>query len=88
MIQYTHTTNQGGHTMLLDKNDIVTAMRNEAYARCRYEVFAEIAKEKGLHYFAKVLKETADNELSHFKEFMRILDLIASITDSPLTAIS
>ena len=42
---------------MLDRNDIVSAMRNEAFARCRYEVFAEIAKEQGLHYLAKVLKE-------------------------------
>jgi rubrerythrin len=73
--------------MLLDKNDIVTAMRNEAYARCRYEVFAEVAEAQGLHYFAKVLKETADNELSHFREFMRILGLIGSVEENIATAI-
>ena len=31
--------------MLLDRNDIVSVMRNEAFARCRYEVFAEVAGE-------------------------------------------
>lgn len=73
--------------MLLEKNDIVTAMRNEAYARCRYEVFAEVATEQGLHYLAKVLKETADNELSHFREFMRMLGLIGSVGENLETAI-
>jgi len=61
---------------VLDKNAILQAAKNEAFARCRYEVFAQVAREEGLHYFAKILEETARNELSHFKEFMMILGLI------------
>lgn len=74
--------------MLLDRNEIISAMKNEAYARCRYEVFAEVAQEQGLIYFAKVLKETADNELSHFREFMRILGLVGSVNDNIKDAIA
>lgn len=62
--------------MLLDKKAIYEVAKNEAFARCRYEIFAEIAHEEGLHYFAKILEETARNELSHFREFMNVLGLI------------
>jgi len=61
---------------MLDRNAILQAAKNEAFARCRYEVFAQVARDEGLYYFAKILDETARNELSHFKEFMTILDLI------------
>lgn len=60
---------------MMNKKEIFEVMKNEAYARCRYEIFAEIAREQGLYYYAKVLEETATNELSHFREFMRILNL-------------
>ena len=68
--------------MLLDNSEIFNAMKNEAFAHCRYEIFAQIATQEGLHYYAKVLKETADNELSHFKDFMRILGLVGSMEEN------
>lgn len=58
------------------RKELENILMNEALARCRYEVFAEIAREEGLHYIAKVLEETAHNELSHVRELMRMLDLI------------
>jgi len=73
---------------MLDRKAIYEVMKNEAYARCRYEVFAEIAREQGLHYFAKVLEEIAINELSHFREFMRILNLNGSTLENLGTAIA
>lgn len=72
----------------MDSQKIFEVMKNEAYARCRYEVYAEIAREEGLHYFAKVLEEIANNELSHFREFMRILNLRGSTFENLNTAIS
>ena len=74
--------------MLLERKDIVEAMKNEAFARCRYELFAEQARSEGLHYFAKVLEETARNELSHFKEFMKILSMIGSTGENLSVAIA
>lgn len=72
----------------MDSKKIFEVMKNEAYARCRYEIYAEIARDEGLHYFAKVLEEIANNELSHFREFMRILNLRGSTIDNLETAIS
>jgi rubrerythrin len=74
--------------MLLNDKDILQAAKNEAFARCRYEVFAEIARKEGLHYFAKILEETANNELSHFREFMDILGLIGNTKDNLEAAIA
>lgn len=79
--------NLGGFAMLLNKDDIYTAMRNEAFARCRYELFAEIADESGLHYYANVLKELAQNEFSHFRGFMNLLGLVGSVEENLRTAI-
>ncbi len=59
--------------MPLDRQDIIKALQNEALARCQYEIYAQIARDEGLHYFAKVLEEIGRNELSHVTEFMRIL---------------
>ncbi len=73
--------------MMLDDKEILEVMKNEAYARCRYEIFAEIAREQGLHYYAKVLEEIAFNELSHFREFMRILNLRGDTLENLKTAV-
>ena len=32
--------------MLLEKKEIINALKNEAFARCRYEIFAEVAREQ------------------------------------------
>lgn len=74
--------------MIFDNKDIYEVMKNEAYARCRYEIYGEIAREQGLHYFANVLEELAFNELSHFREFMRILDLRGNTLENLKTAIN
>lgn len=58
---------------MVDKKRILEVMKNEAFARCRYEIYAEIARSQGLHYYGKVLEELAENELSHFREFMRLI---------------
>jgi rubrerythrin len=72
---------------MLEDKEILEVMKNEAYARCRYEIFAEIAREQGLLYYAKVLEEIAFNELSHFREFMRILNLRGDTLENLKTAV-
>lgn len=72
---------------MLNRNDVYEAMKNEAYARCRYEIFAEQARNQGLHYFSKVLLELSRNELSHFREFMKILNLRDTLSNNLKTAI-
>lgn len=73
--------------MQLDRNELYKALQNEALARCRYELYAEIAHAEGLHYFAKILEETSRNELSHVREFMTILGLLGNTRTNLETAI-
>ena len=73
--------------MQYDKNEIHKALMNEAFARCKYEIYAEIAHAEGLHYFGKILEETANNELSHVREIMRVLGLIKPTKENLTTAI-
>ena len=73
--------------MQLERREIYEALQNEALARCKYEIYAEIAHEEGLHYFGKILEETARNELSHVREFMRLLGLLNSTEENLMTSI-
>lgn len=73
---------------MIDKKEIMEVMKNEAFARCRYEIYAEIARSQGLHYYAKVLEEISRNELSHFREFMRIIKSNGDTLNNLKTAIN
>jgi len=70
-----------------DEREIQSALLNEALARCKYEIYAEIAHAEGLHYFGKILEETANNELSHVREIMGVLGLLKSTKENLSTAI-
>jgi rubrerythrin len=72
---------------MLNRQQLMDVLHGEAMARCRYEIYAEIAHEEGLHYFAKVLEETAGNELSHVRELMKLLGLIGPTLSNLHTAI-
>lgn len=72
---------------MLNRQQLMDVLYSEAMARCRYEVYAEIAHNEGLHYFAKILEETAGNELSHVRELMKRLGLIGSTLSNLDTAI-
>lgn len=72
---------------MLNRQQMMNALQGEAMARCRYEIYAEIARAEGLHYFAKVLEETAHNELSHVRELMKLLGLIGPTLANLDTAI-
>ncbi|MCK8825733.1 rubrerythrin family protein [Fuchsiella alkaliacetigena] len=69
------------------KREIYSVLRQEVLARCRYELFAEIARQEGLHYYAKIFEETAQNELSHAREIFRILGKLGSTEENLRTAI-
>lgn len=63
---------------MLDRQQLIDVLQGEALARCRYEIYAEIARSEGLHYYAKILEETSRNELSHVRELMKILGMYGS----------
>ena len=73
--------------MQYEEREIQKALLNEALARCKYELYAEIAHAEGLHYFGKILEETANNELSHVREIMGVLGLLKTTKENLSSAI-
>ncbi len=54
-------------------DNLKTAFAGESEARNRYTFFAEVAREEGYHYIAKIFEETAENEKYHAMEEYRLL---------------
>ena len=56
------------------EENLQAAFAGESQARNRYQYFARIAREEGYHYIAKIFEETADNEMYHALEELRLLN--------------
>ena len=54
-------------------DNLKAAFAGESQARNKYTFFAEVAREEGYHYIAKIFEETALNELQHAKDHFRML---------------
>lgn len=54
--------------------NLLKAFAGEAQGRNRYEYFSKIAKKEGYEQIAAIFQETADNELSHGKNFFKFLE--------------
>ncbi len=50
------------------------AFAGESQARNKYTFFAQVAREEGYHYIAKIFEETADNERRHAKDHLKRLN--------------
>lgn len=61
---------------VMRRDEMYNVLLEEALASCRYQLFAEQADKEGLHYLAKIFRETSVNELSHVRELMNILELV------------
>ncbi len=53
--------------------NLMAAFQGESEARNRYTFFAEIARNEGYHYIAKIFEETAENEKFHALEEIKLL---------------
>lgn len=52
------------------KENLAAAFAGESQARNKYTYFAQVAREEGYFYIAKIFEETAENEKQHaFDEF-------------------
>ena len=54
--------------------NLKAAFAGESQARNKYTFFAEVAREEGYHYIAKIFEETAFNEMQHAKDHLKLLD--------------
>ena len=53
--------------------NLKAAFAGESQARNKYTFFAEVARQEGYHYIAKILEETAENEKQHAKDHLQLL---------------
>lgn len=56
------------------EKNLLVAFAGESQARMRYGYYAKVAVKEGLHQMAAIFEETADNERSHAKQFLRYLE--------------
>lgn len=53
--------------------NLMAAFQGESEARNRYTFFANVARNEGYHYIAKIFEETAENEKYHALEEIKLL---------------
>ena len=70
-----------------DEN-IKAAFAGESQARNKYTYFAEVARQEGYHYIAKIFEETALNEMEHARTHFKLLGGISTTADNLKEAIS
>jgi len=56
------------------KENLAAAFAGESQARNKYTYFAEVAREEGYYYIAKIFEETAENERQHARDHFKMLD--------------
>lgn len=56
------------------EHNLLASFAGESQARSRYTMFAQKAKEEGYEQIAAVFLETAEQELSHAKQFFSLLE--------------
>lgn len=54
--------------------NLKAAFAGESQARNKYTFFAKVARKEGYHYIAKIFEETADNEMRHAKDHLKLLN--------------
>ncbi|MBF0203435.1 MAG: rubrerythrin family protein [Desulfamplus sp.] len=66
--------------------NLKAAFSGESQARNKYTFFAEIARQEGYHYIAKVFEESAENEKRHANDHFKLLggigDTIANLKEA------
>ena len=56
------------------EHNLLASFAGESQARSRYTLFAEKAREEGYEQIAAVFMETAEQELSHARQFFALLE--------------
>lgn len=70
------------------EENLKAAFAGESQARNKYTYFAKIAKKEGYNYIGALFEETADNEMQHAKEELKLLGGIGSTIDNLKEAVS
>jgi len=68
------------------KENLAAAFAGESQARNKYTYYAEVAREEGYHYIAKIFEETAENERQHARDHFKMLgelgDTLANLKEA------
>ena len=64
------------------EENIKAAFAGESQARNKYTFFADVARQEGYHYIAKIFEETAENEKQHAKDHFSLLEGIGNTIDN------
>lgn len=71
------------------RQDLLTAMKNEAFAHLKYTMFAEQARKNGNEVLAGILEHTAEDEFEkHFKAHAKLYGLLRGDYENLLNAMS
>ena len=80
---------KGGVVDATTRENLLTAMRGEAFAHAKYTLYAEQARRNGHEALAKLFEQTANVELrEHFKEEAELAAFLGSDADNLRDAIS
>ena len=69
------------------EENIRAAFAGESQARNKYTYFAEVARQEGYHYIAKIFEETAENEKQHALDHLKLLNGIGNTVENLQNAI-
>lgn len=68
------------------EKNLMAAFAGESQARNKYDYFAKVARKEGYHYIASIFEETAENEMQHAKEELKMAggigDTIANLKEA------
>jgi len=70
------------------EENLKAAFAGESQARNKYNYFAKVARNQGLHYIAEIFDETAINEMQHAKDEFKLLNGIGDTVANLKEAIS
>ena len=62
--------------------NLARAFAGESQARTRYTVYAQVARQEGYEWVARVFEETADNEAVHAEEFLEQLQKLGGCAEN------
>ena len=62
--------------------NLARSFAGESQARTRYTVYAQVAREEGQEWIARVFEETAANEAVHAEEFLELIKKLGGCADN------
>ena len=69
------------------EENIKAAFAGESQARNKYTYFAEVARQEGYPYIAKIFEETAENEKEHARDHFNLLKGVGTTVENLEAAI-